>query len=282
MTAHGARTRCARALHTKRHPCPISPPRSRHASDPDQPRRRHRPRARSIDRRRRRARERHTRPRTRPLTSSRARTRHTHDTRRRRTRVTPRPKSASRSRQTPPRPHHGRRHHARQPQRTGDDRERVEARDGACDVMRCDRERANERANERSSSSSTREGDDDAIVRAKRVERWGRSGTYLQPFRARGERGGRDGWWREMRGDVDAYGCARVGGSIDRGWWTRVGRSDGRSGVGRSRARAGRGGGRLTGCAYVIRAGERGEGDSMCASIGAGDARRRHGTEGTA
>jgi len=55
--------------------------------------------------------------------------------------------------------------------------------------------------------------------------------------RARAGRGGKDGWWREIRGDVDAYGCARVGGSIDRGWWTRVGRMVGRGWDDRARAR---------------------------------------------
>jgi len=81
--------------------------------------------------------------------------------------------------------------------------------------------------NDRSSSSWTRDEDDDAIVRATRFERWGRSGTYLQPFRARarGEGGKTGGGARYVEmwtlADARAWVDRSIagGGRASVGWW---------------------------------------------------------------
>lgn len=148
-------------------------------------------------------------------------------------------------------PHiHARRHHhhhARQPQRPGDDRQRVRARDGACDDRPRDasaRPRPTDRPNERPRDrrrSSTRDDrrprdrgggrtDDD---REDRGLIWNPS-LLLAGARARREREGgtTDGCASEMGGDA-----RRLDRSIGRGGTAR-GTSDVWSGVGRrSRAR---------------------------------------------
>lgn len=173
-------------------------------------------------------------------------------------------------------------HDARQPRRAGDDRARARGDDGTR-AMRETRDegrgedgwewmRARDGANavdERGGGETGDDGDAEVAI-----------GDLSNPSRARARGTAADAgvgrgygcvWGRTRVGVVVCGGVvcvAREVGVVGRGEWAR---------------RARRAIGRLTRLRFFfIRAGEQEQGDSMCASIGDGDARRRDGAEGTA